>query len=259
MPQTKSSGITSKIIQAESLRLGSLRQDPEFKADLERLEQTAKHLPRIPKTPLTPKNWMPPWMRPGRARNKYFEWWEAKKAFVEKWGFKPYLTSDNEVTLAVRSPVSATIQVKERFAIWKQNEKYFSAGDVQMLKAHYAKLMKERGTLVERRVNLDTMERRAMALELEAKGKSPREIAKKIYSKRYKKLVGKTVDLEKLPEGELRDRFHSLVSQYSDQGLPWPTAEKKAASILHLDIRSKAAKIKPLTARTRYLLKSRKK
>lgn len=259
MARTKSSGITSKIIQAESLRLRSLRQDPEFKANLERLEQTAKHLPRIPKTPLTPKNWMPPWMRPGRAKNKYFEWWKAKEAFVEKWGFSPYLTEDGAVTLAVRSPVSATFRLKRRTAKWHLDEDHFSPGDVQMLKAHYARLMNKRRTIVERRVNLNTMERRAVALELKAKGKSPREIAKTIYSKKYKELVGKTVDLKKLPDSELRDRFYSLVVQYCERGLPWPTAEKKAASTLPLDIRSEAAKAKSLTERTRHLLKSRQK
>lgn len=257
MARTKSN-IISKIVHAEMLRLRCLRQDSEFRADLKRLEQTAKRLPPLPLIPvreLSPTNWR----LPARTQKKLQKWREAAQTFLGKWGFSPKLSENGAVELFVRSPVSFEISSSKRAAKWHLDETFLSAGDVQTLHRYYATFLKRHGDIVERRVNLKARERKAVAHELQAEGKNIRKIAKTLYQKEYKKAVSKTIDLKKLPDGELRDKFRRLVVQFAEHGMRWDAAEKRAAKEMGLDIRSEATKVKPLTERTRHLLKTRQK
>jgi len=258
MARTKSSSIESKFLKAEHLRLLSSRQDPKFQVDLKRLEDAAKSLPHIPPIPVSEMHGRKHRLPTHSEKKLIDEWKKLADDFLSRWGFQPYSTKNGAVELFFHSPVTVKIGLLNRSPKWTLDGGHFSSGDLRTLQDYYLKFFKKHRRIVERRVNLDTMERRAVALELKAKGKTPKEIAKRIYSKQFKERSAKTIDVKTLPDGELRDRWRRLVIKYAEQRHPWPTAEKLAAKELGFDIAGSAQE-KPVIARTRYLLKSRKK
>jgi hypothetical protein len=252
MARTKSGEITSKIVQAEALRLRGLRQDPQFQTDLKQLEQTAKRLPSMPLIPpseVTESNWH----LPVRSEKKFQEWSKKAKAFLDRWGFKPYLTETNNVELFIHAPVTLSISLDTgNVTDVKLNTRYHPLGDAVALAKRYQALRLRKRTGVrprQTRRHLETMALRLKARELRKKKLPDDQIAFDLFPDEYEKL------LKRNPEAEAR--LVPLISKYLDSPykLKWPEAQDRASKELGLDLRTDSAKLKPLLQRVRDLLK----
>jgi len=253
MARTKSSSIVSKFLKAEHLRLRSSRQDPKFQADLKRLEDAAKSLPHISPMPVSEFNERNHRLPTHSEEKLIGRWKDSANDFLNRWGFTPYPTKNNGVKLFIRSSVSFGISPDTgNVTEVKLNIGRYPLGDSVALAKHYQGLRSAgKPRSHQNRLHLDITELKIKARQFTEEGFTHKEIAEVLYPREYRKAL--SID------PKIREQFGELAQKYRCQpyDLAGTEAERKAASELGLDVRPESVKLKKLSERVRYLLRSR--